>query len=142
MFPRGSRKRGKTMATETQTEKIMRLLKCTKEEAEDVIATDKMIDRGERSPYDLDPEKEKEIIKAFVNTKTKKAPTVYKFDKRERKPNATKGSIISELAKFLENDSENAVSNLNITNAERVIAFSIGDDNFELTLTQKRKPKA
>ena len=130
------------MATETQTEKIMRLLKCTKEEAEDVIATDKMIDRGERTPYDLDPEKEKEIIKAFVNTKTKKAPTVYKFDKRERKPNATKGSIISELAKFLENDSENAVSNLSITNAERIIAFSIGDDNFELTLTQKRKPKA
>lgn len=130
------------MATETQTEKIMRLLKCTKEEAEDVIATDKMIDRGERTPYDLDPDKEKEIIKAFVNTKTKKAPTVYKFDKRERKPNATKGSIISELAKFLENDSENAVSNLNITNAERIIAFSIGDDNFELTLTQKRKPKA
>lgn len=130
------------MATETQTEKIMRLLKCTKEEAEDVIATDKMIDRGERTPYDLDPDKEKEIIKAFVNTKTKKAPTVYKFDKRERKPNATKGSIISELAKFLENDSENAVSNLSITNAERIIAFSIGDDNFELTLTQKRKPKA
>ena len=130
------------MATETQTEKIMRLLKCTKEEAEDVIATDKMIDRGERTPYDLDPEKEKEIIKAFVNTKTKKAPTVYKFDKRERKPNATKGSIITELAKFLENESENAVSNLNIVNAERIIAFSIGDDNFELTLTQKRKPKA
>ena len=130
------------MATETQTEKIMRLLKCTKEEAEDVIATDKMIDRGERTPYDLDPEKEKEIIKAFVNTKTKKAPTVYKFDKRERKPNATKGSIISELAKFLENDSENAVSSLSITNAERIIAFSIGDDNFELTLTQKRKPRA
>ena len=130
------------MATETQTEKIMRLLKCTKEEAEDVIATDKMIDRGERTPYDLDPEKEKEIIKAFVNAKTKKAPTVYKFDKRERKPNATKGSIISELANFLENDSENAVSNLSITNAERIIAFSIGDDNFELTLTQKRKPKA
>lgn len=130
------------MATETQTEKIMRLLKCTKEEAEDVIATDKMIDRGERTPYDLDPEKEKEIIKAFVNTKTKKAPTVYKFDKRERKPNATKGSIIAELTKFLENESENAVANLNIVNAERIIAFSIGDDNFELTLTQKRKPKA
>lgn len=130
------------MATETQTEKIMRLLKCTKEEAEDVIATDKMIDRGERTPYDLDPEKEKEIIKAFVNTKTKKAPTVYKFDKRERKPNATKGSIIAELAKFLESESENAVANLNIVNAERIIAFSIGDDNFELTLTQKRKPKA
>ena len=130
------------MATETQTEKIMRLLKCTKEEAEDVIAMDKMTDRGERTPYDLDPEKEKEIIKAFVNTKTKKAPTVYKFDKRERKPNATKGSIISELAKFLENDSENAVSSLSITNAERIIAFSIGDDNFELTLTQKRKPRA
>ena len=130
------------MATETQTEKIMRLLKCTKEEAEDVIATDKMIDRGERTPYDLEPEKEKEIIKAFVNTKTKKAPTVYKFDKRERKPNATKGSIIAELANFLENNSENAVSNLNIINAERIISFSIGDDNFELTLTQKRKPKA
>ena len=129
---------------ETQVEKIMRLLHCTEEEAKEVIAYDKAIDKSkasERMEHDLPPEKEKEAIKMFANTKTKKAPTVYKFDKRERKANPTKASIISELAKFLENDSENAVENLAITNAERVIAFTIGENNFEITLTQKRKPK-
>ena len=44
---------------ESQKEKLMRKLNCSAEEAEDIIRTDKMIDRGERSPYDLDPEREK-----------------------------------------------------------------------------------
>jgi hypothetical protein len=34
-----------------------------------------------------------------------------------------------------------AVENAEITNKERQIAFQIGEDKFELTLVQKRKPK-
>ena len=125
---------------ESQKEKLMRILKCTAEEADDIIKTDKMIDKGERTPYDLDPETEK-MAKKFANVTERKRPTVYNFQKRERKANPTKGGIIAELAKFLENDSEFATKFVEITNKERQIAFKIGDDAFELTLVQKRKPK-
>ena len=125
---------------ETQKEKLMRKLNCTAEEAEDIIRTDKMIDRGERSPYDLDPEKEK-MAKKFANAGTRKAPTAYKFSKRERKSNPTKAGIIAELATFLTENSENACENVEITNKERQIAFKIGENLYELTLVQKRKPK-
>ena len=125
---------------ESQKEKLMRKLNCTAEEAEDIIRTDKMIDRGERSPYDLDPEREK-MAKKFANAGTRKAPTAYKFDKRERKSNPTKAGIIAELATFLAENSENACENVEITNKERQIAFKIGENLYELTLVQKRKPK-
>ena len=125
---------------ESQKEKLMRILGCTREEAEDVIATDKAIDRGERTPYDLDPEREK-MAKKFANVGTRKSPTVFKFDKRQRKENPTKAAIIAELAKFLQETSENACIDVEITNKERQIAFKIGDNAYELTLVQKRKPK-
>lgn len=125
---------------ESQKEKLMRILSCTAEEADDIIATDKMIDQGKRTPYDLDPETEK-MAKKFANSREKKKPTVYDFKKRERKANPTKGGIIAELAKFLEENSEFATESVEITNKERQIAFKIGEDAFELTLVQKRKPK-
>ena len=124
---------------ESQVEKIMRLLQCSKEEAEDVIKTDKMIDRGERSPYDLDPQKEKEA-KKMANAGVRK-PTVYQFTQRERKANPTKGGIIAELAEFLEKSSDFDCENVEITNKERQIAFVVGENRYELTLVQKRPSK-
>ena len=125
---------------ETQKEKLMRLLKISEEEAIDIIKADKAIDAGKRVEFDLDPETEK-MAKKFANATTKKKPTVYEFTKRERKANPTKASIIAELAKFLEGESENATENVTVTNKERQIAFSIGEHNYELTLVQKRPPK-
>lgn len=110
-------------------------------EALDVVACDHEIDRGIAQEFDLDPEREK-MAKKFANATTKKKPTVYDFKQRERKANPTKASIIAELAKFLAEDSENACEGVNITNKERQIAFRIGDNDYELTLVQKRKPKA
>lgn len=129
-----------TRKEEEQIENIMVNLKCTREEAEDVIKWDKVIDQGGRTPYDLDPETEK-IAKKLANVRERKKPTVYDFKPRERKANPTKGGIISELYKFLTESSEFATENVEITNKERQIAFKIGDDAFELTLVQKRKPK-
>ena len=128
------------MTTEKQIENIMVNLKCTREEAEDVMKWDKVIDQGGRTPYDLDPEAEK-MAKKMANVRERKKPTVYDFKQRERKANPTKGGIISELHKFLVEMSEFATENVEITNKERQIAFKIGDDTFELTLVQKRKPK-
>ena len=124
-----------------QKAKIMEMLNCSAEEADDVMKWDKVIDQGGRTPYDLDPQAEKEA-KKFANSREKQKPVNYQFTKRERKENPTKGAIIAELAKFLEENSENACENVEITNKERQIAFKIGENLYELTLVQKRKPKS
>lgn len=121
---------------ETQVERIMRNLKCSREEAEQILADDKAIDRGERMDFDLSPEAEKQA-KKFANTGTRQ--TNGQKTERKRKENPTKEGIIQLLATFLqENDNFSAV---NITNASRMIAFSCENDDFELTLVQKRKKK-
>ena len=127
---------------ETQKEKIMRILGVDEAGAEEILAADKAIDRGERVDFDLDPETEK-MAKKMANAGTRKKPTVYNFDtsKRQRKENPTKAGISAELAKFLAEQSENACENVNITNKERQIAFTVGENSYELTLVQKRKPK-
>lgn len=123
---------------ESQKEKLMRVLQISEKEAEDVIAYDKAVDRGEKTSYDLSAEQEKEVRKY---RQAERKPTLYKFTKRERKPNATKGGLINELFTFLSENSDFATENVEITNKERQIAFQIGEDKFELTLVQKRKPK-
>lgn len=125
---------------DSQKERIMRALGVSEAEAEGIIAFDKAIDRGERTEYDLDPEKEKEA-KKMANVKNHRTTGVYNLNKRERKANPTKASIIAEIAQFLTENSENACENVKVVNKERQISFSIGDNKYELTLVQKRKPK-
>jgi hypothetical protein len=123
----------------TQKEKIMKNLGVSAEEADEILMADKQIDRGERMAFDLDPQKEK-LAKKMANTHTR---TVYNFDtkNRKRKENPTKANIVAELARFLTENSENACENVEITNKERQISFSVGSEKFELTLVQKRKKK-
>lgn len=124
---------------ETQKEKLMRILNVTAEEAEEIIAYDKAVDQGKKTPYDITSEQEKQTRKY---RQADRKPTVYDFTKkRERKPNATKGGLIAELFDFLSKNSQFSTENVVITNKERQIAFQIGEDKFELTLVQKRKPK-
>lgn len=120
---------------ETQVEKLMRTLKCSREEAEQVIADDKAIDRGERMAFDLDPQAEK-MAKKYANTGTRQ--TSGAKTERKRKENPTKATIISEIAQFL---TENGYEMVEIANKERQIALKVGENAFEITLVQKRKPK-
>lgn len=62
-----------------------------------------------------------------------KAPT--------RKPDMDKRGLIQELATSLADVKTANVEDIQITNIERIIAFRIGNDNYELTLSKKRKPK-
>lgn len=101
---------------------------------------DKAVEHGEKTEFDATPEQIK-VERQMARTGTRKTPTAWKFTKRERKPNATKGGLITELAQFLTENSGFDVKNLEITNKERQIAFEIGGEKFELTLVQKRKPK-
>lgn len=123
---------------ENQKEKIMRILNVSAQEADEIMAYDKAVDQGKATPYDLTKEQEKAVRKY---RQADRKPFVPKFTPRERKPNATKGGLITELFGFLKENSEFAVKNVEITNKERQIAFAIGEDRFELTLVQKRRPK-
>ena len=55
---------------------------------------------------------------------------------RERKPDEEKEKIISNLAKFLENSTEN----VKITNISKIIEFDIGENHYKLDLVRQRKP--
>ena len=116
----------------------------SREEAEAMFAEDKLIDKGQVMEWDLPPEEHKKAMKyANSDEKKKKAPTTYKFDTstKKRKENPTKAGIIAEIASFLMENSGFAPEKVEITNKERMIAFQIGENSFELTLVQKRKPK-
>ena len=125
---------------ETQKEKIMRVLKVDSKQADEILAYDKAVERGEKTPYDLTAEQEKEVRKY---RQADRKPTLYKWDtkKRERKPNATKEGIVAEIAKFLTENSGFDTKNVQITNKNREITFNVGDETFTWTLVQKRKPK-
>lgn len=65
--------------------------------------------------------------------KTRKTPT--------RKPDMVKREIVEYLKNVLESNENIGFENIEVKNIERIIAFSIGDDNYELTLSKKRAPK-
>lgn len=130
-----------TPKEKARVEEIMRLLGCTEEEAIDVIETDKIIDKGGRTKYDLPIEKEKEALKigAVKDRMAKDKETNMRGKVRAENP--TKSGIIANLAEFLTEMSNFECENVKITNKERQIAFHCGENDYELTLVQKRKPK-
>ena len=122
---------------ETQVAKIMRLLNISEEEALQVIADDKAIDKGEKL-FEQTKE-QKAVTKQMTATGTRKTPTVYNFDtaKRERKKDGTKEEFIANLAEYL----QTSVENVQILNPSKLISFTIGEDTFELDLKRKRATK-
>ena len=120
----------------------MKGLECSRKEAEAIWTEDDRIDNMKDSEGTSDLTiGQSAVAKTMGGPGPRKAPTVYDFKTRERKSNPTKAGIITELANFLNEKSEYAVEDLEITNKERMVAFRIGEERFEVTLTQKRKPK-
>lgn len=127
---------------EAQKEKLMRILNVSAEEAEKIIADDKAIDKGEKL-FELTDE-QKKVVKKMTNfdSKNRKKPMVLDLKQpKNRKENATKSGIIAELVTFFSENSQFSVENLEILNKERQFTFKIGDETYEITLIQKRKPK-
>lgn len=121
---------------ETQVDRIMKNLRCSREEAEAVLAEDKKIDRGEKVDFDLTDEQHKQAMKnANAGTRTSKEGKTA----RKAPENPTKEGVIAKIAEFL---TENGYNSVEITNKTRQIAFKIGEDAYELTLIAKRKPKS
>lgn len=120
----------------TQIERIMKNLRCSREEAEAILAEDRKIDQGKAVDFDLSAEDHKRAMKnANAGTRTEKG------EKTARKPkeNPTKEGVIAQIHQFLV---ENGYNSVEITNKTRTITFKIGEDAYELTLIAKRKPKS
>lgn len=117
----------------------MKVLDIPEAEAIQLVMDDKAVDKGEKL-FELSAE-QKKVAKKYAGTGTKKR-TVYKFDTaKKKKENPVKQKIIAEIERFLNENSEIRAENVQITNAERQIAFQIGSNDYELTLVQKRKAK-
>jgi glycine cleavage system regulatory protein len=125
-----------TDAEERKIYNLIRKLGLTYAEAEQVVLDDKAIEKGEKL-FEL-TEEQKKVVKKMTNYDSK---NLKKETKRmtNRTKNATKGAIIAEIAQFL---AEKGYEMVEITNKERQIAFKNGENDYELTLVQKRKPKS
>ena len=119
-------------------ERLMRGGHYSLEEATQIAIDDWRIDHGDRCEWEPTVEEEKAMRKAtkIVGERKKATAPV----KRERKEDLVKQELIALLAAAL-GDGDLEVANVEITNKERMIAFTVGDESFEVMLTKKRKPK-
>ena len=107
---------------------------------EEMLEDDIAVDRGIKMEWDLSDEEHKKAMKT-ANADEHKKPTVYKFDKRERKENKPKQEVINAIYAFLTQNCPFLAENVEILNKERQLSFDFADEKFEITLIQKRKPK-
>lgn len=118
-------------------ERSMKKLKLTREEAIELWLEDEgYIDNEEQNKL------EKKAKDCRITATIHQASAVNKAEKktqkeRTRKENPTKEMIIAEIAKLLPNFAEN----IEVKNVGKLISFSIGNENYEIDLIQKRKPK-
>ena len=114
----------------------MRTLKCTREEAIQLIQDDKAVDKGLPLPWDLTPEQAKNARKARSAGTRKVSPA----KPRERKENAVKRALIGALESALK--ACEGCEGVTVSNPERVIDF-IGADGiaYTITLTAHRAKK-
>ncbi len=126
-------------------ENLMRRLKCTEEEARDIMEYDAAVDKATTKtelaalPYDWTDE-QKAVVKKMKNigekTVKNKKPVI--VGTRPHKENPTKQSIIECLRSALE---AQGVTELEVTNKERLIEFKIEGQKYTVTLTANRAPK-
>lgn len=115
-------------------EKHMRTLKCTREEAIQLIKDDEDVDRGIAKPWDLTPEQIKNQRK-LANVSTRKRTGETK--PRTKKENPDKKYILACLFAGIEKTGE--MEKLIITNDERSFDFTFNGVNYSVSLTAHRK---
>ena len=133
------------MSEQETIRNLMVRLKCTEDEARDIIAYDKAVDKANTKaelaalPYDWTDE-QKAVVKKMKNIgeKTVKGKKPVVVGPRPRKENPEKQSLIECLAQAL---TAHGVSDLEVTNKERLVEFKIGEQKYTVTLTANRKGK-
>lgn len=135
-------------------ERIKAGLKCSDEEAREIYETDKAIDQGALTAFDLTSEQEavaRQYTRAGTRTikaKTepeaeasgKRSPTVYKWDSiSKRKPDETKVAIVTHLAEAAKQFC--GIVDVQITNPAQTFDFTLDNESYYVTLTKRRKTK-
>jgi predicted nuclease of restriction endonuclease-like (RecB) superfamily len=117
-----------------QVEKLMKALDITEEEALQVIADDKAIDKGEKL-FELTAEQKKASKSARQGDRK---PTVYKFDtsKRKRPENVGKRTLIDAIQSAL---TELGADSMEVTNPERELNFEVDGVKYKVVLSCPRK---
>ena len=117
-----------------QVEKLMKALDITEEEALQVIADDKAIDKGEKL-FELSDEQKKASKSARQGDRK---PTVYKFDtsKRKKVENVGKRNLIDAIQNAL---TEVGADNMEVVNAERELTFTVDNVKYKVVLSCPRK---
>lgn len=115
-----------------QVEKIMEALDCTREEAEQVIADDKAINKGENL-FELNKE-QKKASKQARSTSTRK-PTVYKFDTQthRKKEDTDKTELMQMIAGTLQSQT----ADFEITKSGECV-FHYHNRKFKIVLSAPR----
>lgn len=112
-----------------QIQNFMTVLKISEQERQELLAYDKAVDKGTATEYELTPEQKK------ISKERRRAENrTYTFTQRERKADNEKQEIISKIAELF---ADNAV----ITNKEREVALTIGDNEYSITLIKHRAKK-
>lgn len=113
-------------------EKQMKTLGLTRQEAVDLFLSDEGVIANEQVQEMTEKAKAAHVGPKATGERKERKPPV-------RKPDEVKRAVIQALFEFVV--AQDGVENATVTNIERVIAFDLGEDKFELTLTKKRKPK-
>lgn len=119
---------------EQKIQATMDALGCTRQEAEAIIRDDESIDRNVRLDWEPSEEEEKAMRKA---TKVKAERKPRKTGPRERKEDPAKREVIAKIYELIKDDYENVI----VSNVEKTIDFTIGDEKFTIDLKKHRKPK-
>ena len=122
----------------TQEENILKMMRCldiSREEAIQLIEDDKKVDRMKDSEVnaDLTKEQQQAVKKA---RQADRAPTVYKFTPRERKPNEDKRILLEQLVNAIGSSPIHA--QCEITNQEREFLFTYNGIKYKVVLSAPR----
>ena len=113
-----------------RAEEIAKLLDISIEEAKQIIADDDAIDKGEKL-FELSDEQKQAEKKARQADRT---PTVYKFQKRERKADEDKAKLMNALFTAI----LPMCDTYEVTNAEREFLFTYNGKKYKVVLSAPR----
>ena len=119
---------------------ILRLkstMKISAEEAVKIWLEDEGILHNEEQENLCKKAKDSGIMRTIHGASAKTAETIPTQRERTKKENPTKGKIIAEVAKLLTEFADD----VNVTNPEKLIEFTMNGNDYKLDLTQKRKKK-
>ena len=119
---------------EQRIEFLMSSLDCSREQAIELIESDQKVDKMTVSECESDLTQEQKAI-SKQNRQGDRKPTVYKFDKRERKADQDKLKLVELIAAAVNMVVEQEPT---ITNAERQIDFVYNGRKFKVVLSAPR----